>query len=287
MRIVDGHCHVGRVEEHYDEQFLKEMSVLVDHDSEDLNFNIDHFLGRMDYGGVEKAIILAEDFERTLKVKVPNEYIASLVRDHPDRFIGFASVDPILGKEAVEGLEMAIKDLGLRGLKLGPTYQSFSPDDESAYPVYEKVVELDIPILIHQSWTPVVKAPMKYQHPYLLDDVGINFPELKMVVAHFGWPYTDECICLVAKHRNFHIDFSFWDLFPLETLYEALMKAKNLVGFDRIMWGTDFPLTDPGDFALKFLKINEVAEKVGGEPLSDEEIENIMGMNYLRLLGLE
>jgi uncharacterized protein len=66
---------------------------------------------------------------------------------------------------------------------------------------------------VHMGWTPCKNAPMKFQHPYLLDDVGARFPDLKVVIAHVGWPWVEECLAVVAKWENFHVDFAYWGWF--------------------------------------------------------------------------
>src|SRR5262249_51755172 len=70
-------------------------------------------------------------------------------------------------------------------------------------PIYKKLVELDVTMQVHMGWTPCKNAPMRFQQPYLLDDVGARFPELKVVIAHVGWPWVEECLAVVAKWENF------------------------------------------------------------------------------------
>ena len=94
------------------------------------------------------AVIFAVDAEtRSGDRYVGNDYVANVVKKYPDQFIGFASVDPWKEAEAVQELERAVKDLGLRGLKLHPISQAFFPNDQRFYPLWEKCVELDIPAL--------------------------------------------------------------------------------------------------------------------------------------------
>jgi len=129
-----------------------------------------------------------------------NDYIADLVNTYPDKFIGFCAVNPkYKGVEAaVEELERSIKELHLTGLKLYPAYDHYSPDDpDLAFPIFRKAQELSIPVMIHQSSTPVIDAPLKFGRPYLLDDVGREFPNLKLLVCHAGTPWVDECLVLV------------------------------------------------------------------------------------------
>ena len=80
-----------------------------------------------------------------------NDYVAEIVKSHPNQFIGFASVDPWKGKAAVLELERSVTKLGLKGLKLHPVHQAFFPNDVHFYPLYAKASELGIPILFHSA----------------------------------------------------------------------------------------------------------------------------------------
>jgi hypothetical protein len=97
-----------------------------------------------------------------------NDYIADLVQSYPEKFIGFCAVNPKYRGvgAAVKELERSILELGLTGLKLYPCYDHYSPDDrELAFPIFQKAEELKIPVMIHQSSTPVIDAPLKYGMP--------------------------------------------------------------------------------------------------------------------------
>ena len=109
---------------------------------EKLVIGIDEMLAEYDRAGVEKIVLLGWDAETgTGLPPLPNDYVKSLVDSHPDRFIGFAGVDPHKGIEAVRELERAVKDLDMRGVKLHPIVQKFFPNDEKFYPLWEKCRE--------------------------------------------------------------------------------------------------------------------------------------------------
>src|SRR5262245_63312957 len=100
------------------------------------------------------GVLLAWDAETNTGLPaVTNDFVARCVRDHPDAFCGFASVDPLKGDAAVTELERAVRMLGLRGLKLHPSAQGFVPDDRAIYPLWEAATELHIPVLVHTGTT--------------------------------------------------------------------------------------------------------------------------------------
>ena len=117
-------------------------------------YGYDEMFAEMDYAHVDKAALLPLDVTTTEGGQiVTNDQIAVLVKDHPERFIGFASVDPHR-EDALEVLEHAFRDLELKGLKLNPAKQKFFPDDPIMNPIYELCIRYNRPIIFHAglSW---------------------------------------------------------------------------------------------------------------------------------------
>ena len=100
---------------------------------------------------VERSIVLAFDAAHVGLV-VPDEYVAEYVARDPTRLIGFCSVDP-LRRDVVAKLDRATQVLGLRGVKLAPTYQGFDPAGPEALRLYEEIAARGLPIMWHQGTT--------------------------------------------------------------------------------------------------------------------------------------
>jgi len=285
--IVDTHTHCGIVGEHIDREFARNLSEPFGAEVESLSVDVGELIGHMDAARVDRAILLACDQERTLKTRQPNEYVADLASKYPGRLIPFAGVDPMKGSIALAELDYAIKSLGMRGVKILPTYQGYSPSDDRVYFLYERVLELNLPLLIHQAWTPVTKAPMKYQHPYLLDDVAIKFPELNIIVAHLGSPWIDECLGLLAKHRRVYADLSFFESFALpQEFATAIEKARRFRVLNKLFWATDYPLSSPEESLRRFRALQGTLSNLGFEPLNEAETEGLLGGNAARVVRL-
>jgi predicted TIM-barrel fold metal-dependent hydrolase len=252
---------------------------------------VERIINDMDKAGVDKACLMASDHRRpypydSLPSYTPNEYVAKIVQEYPDRFVGTASVDPIRDPYgARQELEKCVKEWDMRAVKLYPTYDHYYPTDELVMPIYEKAIELDIPVHIHMGWTPCVNAPMKYQQPYLLDEVGIKYPKLKVIVAHLGYPWVDECICLIAKHQNFHADLALWGALPPETVLNAMHKFDNLCGLDRLLYGSENPWIT--SFVKTMKNINKIAQKRDLPKINDEDMNKIMGENAIKLFKMK
>ena len=212
---------------------------------------------------------------------VTNDFVARCVADHPDAFVGFASVDPWQGRAAVAELRRAIAQLGLRGLKLHPSAQAFAPDDHRLYDLYAACAELEIPVLFHTGTTGLgaglpggAGIKLGYSRPVLLDAVAADFPELQIVAAHPSWPWQDEILAVAQHKTNVWLDLSGWS--PRRwspALRDAVLGPLS----DRAMFGTDYPFITFGQWQKAFLT---------HEP-SDEVMAKVLRGNAVRLLGLE
>ena len=130
-----------------------------------------------------KAVLLAWDAETaTHRPRLTNEFVAQAVKDYPEVFIGFASVDPHKGEKAVRELETAA-ELGLVGAKFHPSIQAFDPTDETFWSVFAKCDELGFPCIFHTGTSGIGAGQpggqgirLDYARPIRLDAVAASFP---------------------------------------------------------------------------------------------------------------
>lgn len=227
------------------------------------------------------GVLLAWDAETATGLPpVTNDFVASCVRDHPDVFCGFASVDPHKGDAAVAELERAVRFLGLRGLKLHPTAQGFRPDDEVAYPIYEAAQALGVPVTVHTGTTGLGAGmpggggmKLGQSRPILLDAVAADFPRLQIVMAHPAWPWQDEQIAVALHKPNVWIDLSGWS--PRRFAPELVREIKGRLQ-DRVLFGTDYPFLGHDQWFSAW-------ESLG---CPDEVTEKVLLVNARRLLGV-
>lgn len=233
----------------------------------------------LDVSGLARAVIVPVD-ARTAKGSrlFTNEQIARLC-SMSDRFVGFASVDPHRG-DAAEQLERDVRRLGLRGLKLSPSLQEFQANDRKlAYPVYEAAQALRIPLLIHAgvTWAPRSRAT----NPMDLEDVAFDFPQLNLVIAHFGWPWVQETAMLALKYDNVFADTSclYFDA-PWEFMRHVFTERLPLTLLERslrhkVVFGSDYPRVE----------IKNMVRALSQLGLSDQALEMILSKNARYLLG--
>jgi len=226
------------------------------------------------------AVLLAWD-ARTASGLPPltNDFVASCVERHPDVFLGFASVDPLMDGDAVVELRRAITELGLRGLKLHPSAQGFAPNERRFYDLYATAAELGVPVLFHTGTTGLGAGmpggggiKLGLSRPVLLDDVAADFPELTIIGAHPSWPWQDEMLAVAQHKTNVWIDLSGWS--PRRWSPE-LTKAVLGPLQDRALFGTDYPF-------ITFAKWLDAFRSHGAPPEVEEKI--LIG-NANRLLG--
>ncbi len=229
----------------------------------------------------ERTVVLAFR-SRALGIDASNEYVARYVRQHPDRLIGFACVDPN-DADAVDEFEHCVRNLGMRGLKLAPIYQHFDPSERRFFPLYAKANELGVPILWHMGATVLRRAPLKVSHPILLQDVALAFPELKMIVAHLGHPWEVETVVLMRQSPNVWADISALH-YRAWRLYQMLVTAVEYGVPDRLLLGTDFSAATMPDTIAALRNVNE---SIKGTPLPKvpaEVIELIIHENWRGVL---
>ena len=199
-----------------------------------------------------------------------NDYVAGIVKQHPDVFVGFASVDPWKGKAGVEELERSVKELGLVGLKLHPVHQAFFPNDPQFYPLYEKASELKVPVLFHSGFAAAGTGmpggggfKLKYSAPIPgIDDVAADFPNLTVIMAHPGWPWIEEQIAVLLHKPNVYVDLSGW---APRFIPEPLIKEANTRLRDKVLFGSDYPYMPPDRWLREFEQLemrDEVRPKI-------------------------
>lgn len=216
------------------------------------------------------GVVFAWDAETATGLpRVSNDYVAGLVREFPDVFIGFASVDPWKGKWALKEVERAIVELGLRGVKFQPIAQAFYPNDRRFYPLWAECARLGVPVVFHVGITGLGAGVrggdglhLKYAQPLHLDDVAADFPELTIIGAHPAWPWQDEMLAIALHKTNVYFDLSGWSpkYFP-----PSLLRYTNSLLQDRALFGSDYPFFSPERWLRDFETIDlkpEVREKV-------------------------
>jgi len=235
--IVDAHCHLD-----FGDNALKKL------------------IKTMDSLGVNKAVVCPTERYIAVYNHLGNRYIVNAVRKFPKRLFGFATVNPWFGKKAEKELKISLQS-GLKGLKLNPFLQGFILNDEIVHPLIELCEEFEVPVYFHTG-TPV--SAMPFQLAYLARE----FPNVQFIMGHMG--YSDfwyDAVPAAEKATNIILETShIWT--------DIILEAYRRIGSDRIVFGTDAPISDP-EIELK---------KIISMRIREDEKEKILGGNIIRVM---
>lgn len=224
--------------------------------------------------GIDLAVILAEDSPVTTTAKRGteiNEFIAEFCSQNPEKMIPFCSVNPKTVARPAKELQRLIDDLGFKGLKLYPPYQLYYPNDQEIYPLYAKAEELGVPVMVHTGSSVFKGARLKYGDPLYLDDVAVDFPDLKLLQVHSGRGFWyDRAFFLAKLHKNVYLEIAG---LPPQNLLKYFPEFEKLA--DKIIFGSDWP-------GVPSIKKN--IEIIRGLPLKTETKRKILGQNALKIL---
>jgi predicted TIM-barrel fold metal-dependent hydrolase len=279
--IVDVHTHVWERPAHLSDAFIEDAKAAAGAAYKPIEVDLDEHWKAME--PVDRAIVLGFR-ARHVGVLVPNEYVAEYVGRHPEKLIGFCSVDPH-DADAVEQLDDAVKRLGLRGLKVGPIYQDVHPQDERFLALMARAEALGVPVLIHQGTTFCSNVSLELANPILLQPIALKFPKLRMLIAHMGHPWIAETLVLIRKHQHFYSDISALYYRPWQ-FYNALVMAMEYGVLDKLLFGTDYPFTTPASTLAALKKVNDMAAGTNMPRIPEAKIEAMIHRDSLPLLGL-
>tara|TARA_Y100000588_G_scaffold124104_1_gene135969 strand:+ start:2116 stop:2964 length:849 start_codon:yes stop_codon:yes gene_type:complete len=280
MKAIDMHVHIPRqpgLEKSDMEQTLRDYFKL-----DDSVENVENMAKRYESMDMVGVLVSINSETSTGEKGDSNDYISEIVTSYPGRFIGFAAIDPWQKKKSVEELERAVKDLSLKGLKLHPVQQAFYPNDEKFYPLYEKAMELNIPVLFHSGMAASGSGmaggggmKLKYSAPIPgMDDVAADFPNLTIIMAHPGWPWIEEQIAVALHKPNVYLDLSGWlpRYIPKQLIDEANTRLQ-----DKVLFGSDYPFITPDRWLKDWEQI----------PIKDEIQPKILYENARRALHID
>ena len=246
-----------------------------------LTMSIEKFVVQLDKMGVEKAVIFNLDEETPSGIAgLPNDYYAQIVRHFPDKFIGFAGIDPLKKKKAIQEIRRSY-ELGLRGIAIRPFMFQMAPTNKKMYPIYSTCVELDIPIWFHISINYSTNT-MEVERPIYLDVVAQDFPELKIIAGHGGWPWVNEMVAVAWRNPNIYIDIASYlpkYIGMKGTGWEPLIHYGNSVLQDKILFGSTW--------LFMRMSIRQLADEVINLPLKEYVKEKWLYSNAAKLFGIK
>ncbi|MCZ2153289.1 MAG: amidohydrolase family protein [Bryobacterales bacterium] len=209
---------------------------------------VEDYLQRMDRASIERSLLIAVragDINVKGGFELPYERVRDVCQQYPTRFAGLAGIDPFRRMQGLRDLEQAVREYGFVGAHLYPHWCGLAPDHAKYYPYYAKCCELDVPIMMQVGQNLVYSRERRLPsvgRPICLDQVGIDFPELRLISIHIGIPWTDEMISMCWKHENV---FTAGDAYAPKYWPDAFVHYANTFGKEKVLFGTDWPVIDP------------------------------------------
>jgi len=210
-------------------------------------------LSAMDSSGVEKAVLFAPD----------NVLVRRSVAKHPSRLIGYVWPNPH-DRGALGLVREALTDWGFKGIKLHPLLNAFLPTDEEVLPIVEFAEKQRVPVAIHSGHAP-------FSLPWSIGELAEIYPKVRFVMLHMGHAHG---VCIKAaidtakRHDNIVLETSG------VSMHSKIKEAVEVVGEERVMFGSDFPFHD---YSVELRKV-----EVAG--LSGKQKELVFRENALKLL---
>jgi len=277
----------------------------VDFKTQEELYSPDEFVAGMDQGGIDIACLYGNDQadagscpawrdERFMAVPTnfSDEALAAFCARFPARLIGFTSINPDR-YQPERKVERAIREYGMRAVKLYP-HSGFYPNDPRLTRTYELCSSLGIAVVIHTGPKAVRWQWMKYNQPIYVDDVATDFPDLKIVMCHGGYPWTEEFLAIVSLNPNIWVDLTFMDYierkFHVPDFVESTVRRlAELIGPQRLLWGSEGPYMNLplfGEHDPGYYRRSQDYLVRRFEFLSEDDKADILGRNAMRLLGL-
>ena len=273
--IIDFHIHLIKYDPPSDslmglmEQTYHDMDKYKE--IEDYYANSDNFVKMLKENGADYGVILAEYAPLTTGLAT-HEMVSDFCKGHKE-LIPFCTINPYMEPYPVRTVKDLILNHGYKGIKLYPTYNHFYPNEQKMYPIYGAAQDLGVPILFHTGSSVFRNARIKYGNPIFFDDVALDFPELKIVMAHGGrGAWYDEATTMIRLHKNVYIDVTGLPVRKLPQFFPDIDRFSH-----KFVFGTDWPQ----------MVIKESIEKFSQIGLSEESRQRILGGNAARLLNLD
>jgi predicted TIM-barrel fold metal-dependent hydrolase len=244
--VIDAHVHIAPWE-----QVLPDAAALMSAGREDFEIaraicrDPHRLVAEMDKRGIEKLVMINYVTPEVVGfTEAANEFSARMARPYPGRLIPFGGIDPRRVPDVGAEMDYLLGDLELKGIKLHPPHQFFHANDylnggelRGLATVYEKAIEYSVPVMVHTGTSVFPRARNKYADPMDLDDVIVDFPDLKLIIAHGGRPlWMDDTFFLLRRSPNVFLDIS---SVPPKKLLEYFPWIERVA--DQAMFGSDWP----------------------------------------------
>ena len=219
-------------------------------------------LNSMDEGGIEKALI--SSWHGPMGELISNCEVHEWCQQYPKRLFGLASVDLYKPMRAIDSLHKCINEYGFKGLRIVQWLWDMPCTHPLYYPLFAECVRLNIPVCLQVGLTGPLRSS-ETGRPLHIERIALDFPELKIVCGHIGYPWQQEMIAIATKFPNVYIDTSAYKAirYPSELVAYIQSNGKN-----KVMFGTNYPMISAKD-CLEDIDIHEISDTILTQFLSE------------------
>lgn len=238
-------------------------------------------------------------FEWFKELYAPVKLQHELAVAYPDRILFCGGVDPLdTGlTTALEQIDYQVQELGARSMKFynGHVPRGWRCDDEQvAYPMYERCRDNGVTVLQFHKGLPFGTGNVEEMHPGDLQQAARDFPDLTFVLHHLAMPYVDEAINIASRFPNIWLALSANFQFLLTAprmVVTWIGQCLQAVGSERLLWGSEAALSGgPLPYLEAFMAMEmpqDLREGFGYPEITRRDRENILGLNFARLMGVD
>jgi hypothetical protein len=221
-----------------------------------------------------RVIIFSPRYGDSVGIQGEDSTVFKAIQKYPDKFVGFAYFDP-REERAIEKLRSVIKDYGLQGVKYGPIYNGVPLDDPRMDQLYRYCIQKDLPLTLHMGTTFAHKSPLELGRAIHVDPIAQKYPDLKIILAHMGHPWYEECVAVIRKNPNVYAEVSALFYRPWQ-YYNILITAQEYLVTDKIFFGTDYPFTTLEESINGLKNVNQLVEDSKLPRVTNETIDRIL-----------
>jgi predicted TIM-barrel fold metal-dependent hydrolase len=284
---VDIHCHVFHDLDSYKilttqfKEFIgygfyeRILDITKKRDSIDTNNIIEKTIFHVKNAGIDKVVLLPLS-------KNENQIVKEWQKFAPEIFIPFFNPPekPIGNFTIKEIIDNAILEDNYKGFKIMLPFREKYLNDKILQPVLEAAQQYDLITLMHSGHAPpgTRKNVLTYSNPIVIDEIINSFPKVKLVLAHMGWPWVDNALALAVQYPNIYLDISNLTYMMPYRLKEFLLRAKDIIGVDKLLFGSDTFVPEMIEMTIHYFNNFDF--------LTKQEINKILGLNAKKLLNL-
>lgn len=228
----------------------------------------------MDRHNVESIVVSGYDARRTNGLYIENDWVAELIDRMPGRVIGGIGIDPTRDiMESLAEIDRCCSLFSAKLVRLYPYAANLTPEDRRFYPIYAKCCERSLAVWTQVGHTAAL-MPSAPGRPIYLDRVALDFPKLRIIGGHIGWPWTEEMIAMALKHPNLYVSTCAHapDHWPNGILHFLKTRGRN-----KIIFATNWP----------YISFDRYFQKYSTLDLDDETERAFLRDNVRRALRLE